>query len=786
MANIEIDGKALEVENGKTIIEVADEHGIPIPRFCYHKKLAVAANCRMCLVEVEKSKKPLPACATTVTEGMKIFTKSPMAVEAQQAVMEFLLINHPLDCPICDQGGECELQDVSLGFGQDFSDYVETKRAVADDDLGSLVATEMTRCIHCTRCVRFGQEVAGIRELGATGRGEHMQIGTYVKHSLQSEISANIIDLCPVGALTSKPFQFRARAWELQQHPSIAPHDAIGSGIELHVRRDEVMRVVPKENEQLNETWISDRDRFSYLSINSPHRLLKPMIKEQGKWQETDWKTALKKASESLQHVIKAHGPESVAAFASPSSTLEELYLLQKLMRSQGVNNLDHRLHQIDFADQNAEPVAPVMPIPYADIEKQKAILLVGTHLNHEQPLANVRVRKAFLNGAKIMAINPIDYNFHYDLAEKMIDAPQHLPNHFAQVVKVFAALSGKKLPKAMKAFFDAIDDISEEASNMAAYLHNHQPAGLILGALAENHVEAATIRTLARLMQDMGVQVITMTEGANAAGAWLSGMIPHRGPMGHVSCHEGLDIQKAIEKSLKGYLLLNLDPYSDIAQPAKAIEALKKAETVVMITSFVNDELLSISDILLPASVFAETSGTYVNIEGTWQSFKGVVSPKGDARPAWKILRVLGNFCHVDGFEYTSSEDVLQELKNINTEAIATKAYHPENLSTHDNKGLTTIAEWPIYRVDNLCRYAEALQKSAPGKESTLVKIHPETAKTHKIDINNEKIRIKQGKTEAIMPFICDERIAKDAIYIPCAMAETMEFELASPVQVS
>lgn len=787
MANIEIDGRAFSVENGKTIIEVADENGIPIPRFCYHKKLAVAANCRMCLVEVEKSRKPLPACATTVTEGMKIFTKSPLAVEAQKAVMEFLLINHPLDCPICDQGGECELQDVSMGFGHDNSEYVEEKRAVANDDLGSLVATEMTRCIHCTRCVRFGEEIAGIRELGATNRGEHMQIGTYVQHSLQSEISANIIDLCPVGALTSKPFRFRARAWELQQHASIAPHDALGSGIEFHVRRDEVMRVVPKENEAINETWLSDRDRFSYLSLKSSNRLLHPMIKENGVWQTTDWGTALSVAVEGIQTVSNRHGSEQIAAFASPSSTTEELYLFQKLMRAMGVFNLDHRLHQVDFADQEAMPVAPILSIPYADIEKQQAILLVGSHLNHEQPLANVRVRKAFLQGAKIMAINPVDYDLHYDISEKIIDVPAHLPQALAQVVKVFSALSGKKLPAHMKAFFAAID-VDEEASNMAAYLYNHRPASVIVGAIAQNHPQASLIRALVNLLEKMDVNVFVMTEGANAAGAWLAGMVPHRGAFGHAlaeSTSKPLSIQEALKAKLKAYIGLNITPDLDIANPAQASEAMRQAECVVMLSAFVNDALLEQATVLLPIALFAETSGTYVNAMGDWQTVKGVVSPQGEARPAWKIFRVLGNLLHVDGFDYESSEDVLNELRALRVtggeQSVGDQPVAPTvtwmNSENH-GKTLARIGEWPLYRIDEACRNADALQQSAPGKSSIVVRMHPETAQLN--DVVGDAIVIIEGDKQTTLPFQSDERIARGAVYVPCALLETRELGCA------
>ena len=428
MAKIEIDGKTFEVENGKMIIEVADEAGIHIPRFCYHKKLSVAANCRMCLVEVEKNRKTVPACATPVNDGMKIFTRSPAALQSQKAVMEFLLINHPLDCPICDQGGECELQDVAMGFGQDRSIFEETKRAVADDDLGSLIATEMTRCIQCTRCVRFGEEVAGLPELGCIDRGEKLHISTYVAQSMVSEVSGNIIDLCPVGALTSKPYRFTARSWEMKQAPSIAPHDCLGSHVYLHSRRDRVMRVIPKEQESINETWLSDRDRFSYLGLHHQARAARPKIKRNGVWEYVDWQTALEFASKSMHQIIKQYGPESFAAFASSSSTLEEGYLLQKMLRYLGVNNIDHRLQQTDFRDQDLQGVMPVNSLQYAELEKQQHILIVGCNVDREAPLLGIRIRKANMNGASISALNVMDYSYHFNLQEKLIVSPQDLP----------------------------------------------------------------------------------------------------------------------------------------------------------------------------------------------------------------------------------------------------------------------------------------------------------------------------------------------------------------------
>ncbi|AHE68253.1 NADH-quinone oxidoreductase, chain G [Legionella oakridgensis ATCC 33761 = DSM 21215] len=494
MATIEIDGKTLEAENGKMIIEVADEAGIYIPRFCYHKKLSVAANCRMCLVEVENGRKPVPACATPITNGMKVFTKSEGTIRSQQAVMEFLLINHPLDCPICDQGGECELQDISMGFGHDSSDYEESKRAVADENLGPLIATEMTRCIHCTRCVRFGDEIAGLRELGATGRGEHMEIGTYVKHSMVSEVSGNVIDLCPVGALTSKPYRFTARAWELMQHDSLAPHDCLGSNVFLHVRRNQLMRAVPKENETINETWLSDRDRFSYLGLNSKDRAGNPMIKRDGQWETVDWETALKFTAEGMSRIIKQHGPEQLAVFASPSSTLEEFYLLQKLMRELGVQNLDHRLQQTDFRDQEGQKVMPLGSISYAELESQANILLVGCNIDREVPLAGVRTRKAFRNGAKIYAINPVDYDYRFDLTKKIVVTPQEMLIQLACLVRAMVEhVDG--LPEEVQKLLIGLEP-DERICAMAAALREPK-AVIVTGAIFENHPHASLLRTL-------------------------------------------------------------------------------------------------------------------------------------------------------------------------------------------------------------------------------------------------------------------------------------------------
>lgn len=771
MANIEIDGKTFEVENGKMIIEVADEAGIYIPRFCYHKKLSVAANCRMCLVQVENSRKTVPACATPITDGMKVFTKSQEAVRSQEAVMEFLLINHPLDCPICDQGGECELQDISMGFGEDESTYHETKRSVEDDDLGPLISTEMTRCIHCTRCVRFGDEVAGLRELGATGRGEDMQIGTYIKHSLQSEVSGNIIDLCPVGALTSKPYRFTARAWEMTQHESIAPHDCVGSNVFLHVRRDRLMRAVPKENETVNETWLSDRDRFSYIGLNHEARASQPLIKRNGQWETVDWPTALKFAADGMAKVVNQHGPEQLAAFASPSSTLEELYLLQKLMRGMQANNLDHRLQQVDFRDQDGQAMMPLSSLPYAELENQNAILLLGCHIHKEVPLAGLRVRKAFRNGAEIFALNPVDYDYHFDVAQKIIVSPQDMPMQLATLVQALVAkdsvlpeevqklLIGLKPDKTTKAIAKALKDAK---------------AAIVTGALCENHPDAALIRTLVSLLEELtGARTVRFTNGANSSGAWIAGMVPHRTVAGKTVDHPGLDVQKALEAKLKGYVLMGVEPGFDFANPYRARQSMLAAEFVVMFSAYKNDSIQEYADVILPIAPYAETSGTYVNVDGIWQTFKGALVPHGEARPAWKILRVLGNLLQVKGFDYESSEDVLKEVKMHVDMANEMKytPFYPESLPVPRER-LVRVGEWPLYRGDMIVRHSTALQECATA-ETACIRIHPKTADDLKLE---QTATVSQGDIEITLPLKRDERVAPDVVWVANAMSETVD----------
>lgn len=737
---IEIDGKKIKTQPNTMLIKVADEAGIYIPRFCYHKHLTVAANCRMCLVEVEKSGKPLPACATPVMDGMKVLTRSAKALAAQKAVMEFLLVNHPLDCPICDQGGECELQDLSMGYGSPESYFSQGKRSVKDKNIGPLIATDMTRCIQCTRCVRFGEEIAGLRELGATGRGENMEIGTYVQHAMHSEVSGNIIDLCPVGALTSKPFRFRARAWELDQTPSIAPHDCVGSNINVHTRYGKVMRVVARENAAINETWISDRDRYSYEGLYHADRLAKPMVRIHDKLQETTWEHAFEIVQQELQQVLTTDGPEQLAALASPNSTVEEFYLLQKIMRQLGSNHIDHRLRQIDFSDQAAMPLFPGLKHSIAELENFERILLIGSNIQKEQPSAALRIRKATLKGAEVIAVNMLDYRFHFKLAEKIIVAPQ--------------------------AF-------TQSLATMADTLKEGKKTCILLGALALNHPEAATIRMLAtRIAERTGGQLGVLTEGCNAAGAWVTGAIPHRTVAGEPVKQPGLNAQAMFNQPRKAYLLLNVESDLDCANPVAASRALTQAKFVVALSCFNNPALKQYAHVILPIAPFTETAGTFVNATGEWLNFRGMAAAFGESRPAWKVLRVLGNFLHLDHFAYESAEEILTEVKSlINLERspeYPLAASSPAPTLAYEQEKLYRIGEIPIYAVDSLVRRASALQATQPIIEGELaaVRIHPQTAEKYQFK-ETEMIFVKQQNNKIRLALVFDKRVPPDAVCI-------------------
>ena len=758
---IEIDGQKLTAKPNQTVIQVADEAGIYIPRFCYHKHLSIAANCRMCLVEVEKSPKALPACATPVMPGMKVFTKSPKTIEAQRAVMEFLLINHPLDCPICDQGGECELQDLSMGYGASQSSYDECKRSIADQNLGSLIATDMTRCIFCTRCVRFGDEIAGLREMGVTFRGEHSEVGTYVQEAVKSEVSGNIIDLCPVGALTSKPYRFTARAWELQQAPSISPHDGLGANVNVHTRYGKVMRVISKDNQAINETWISDRDRFSYTGLYHADRLDEPLVKVHGKWEVVEWQKALEIATRGLQDVVAEHGADKLGALASPNSTLEEFYLLQKIMRGLGSPHIDYRLREIDTRDQAEFAAFPGLSISIDAIEKSDSILLIGSNLQKEYPLLALRARKAIKNGAVISAINPVDYAFNFTVSAKKIVSPSAIAHTLVQLIKALESSSS-----------DA------DIQAIANQLKDKKQITIFVGAFAMHHPDASTIRKLSRKMAELtGASINFLTDGANAAGAWLAGCIPHRCVGGEAINHAGLSAYEMLAKPRKGYVLLNVEPDLDTANSAHAIEAMKHAKFVVALSSYRNSVLDEHADVILPVAAFTETSGTYVNLCGEWQGFQGVANAYGSARPAWKVLRVLGNFLHLEEFDYDDSQSIHREIKKhqhkINELTMPAVTIDFSTASEHHN--LFRIGEVPIYAVDALTRRATPLQMAQAAIEGDVngVRIHPETAKKLNLQAG-QSVRIKQASMVATLPWVADERIAKEAVWIAGGIAAT------------
>lgn len=778
MANIEINGKAIQVADGAMVIEVADAAGITIPRFCYHKKLSVAANCRMCLVEIEKVSKPVPACATPVTDGMKIFTKSSMALEAQKSVMEFLLINHPLDCPICDQGGECELQDIAIGYGQDVSRYTERKRVVTDKDLGPLISTEMTRCIHCTRCVRFGQEIAGIMELGATGRGENMRIGTYVERAVASELSGNVIDLCPVGALTSKPYRYTGRPWENTQAKSISAHDCLGSNIEIETRRNKVMRVLPDENEEINELWLSDRDRFSYLGLKHENRLQAPMIKQGNVWKEVDWQTALNYAYEGLNIVVQKDGAENIGALVSPSATVEEMYLAQKLMRGIGSDNIDHRLRQSDFSDQDIAPQFPAMGQSLKDLENADAVLLVGSWISKDQPIAAHRIRKASRKGAKIMAVNAVDFDFNLELEERVITSPAQMLTSLAEITKALLTLSGKSSAKGLDALLRNVET-RDVCLDIAKHLYSADKASVILGTQAMLQPQFADLRALTNMIAELSDATMTiLSDGANAAGAWLSGAIPHRTCGGE--SRQGKTVKEMLSAGINAFVLLGVEPDYDSANPAVALNAVENADFVISMTPYVTDEMKAYADVLLPVSPFSETSGTYVNAQGTWQSFAGAVTPLAETRPAWKVLRVLGNIFKLEGFDYITSEDVRDEAKQQAGSIVATNKMTwrcPKKLAKQTDV-ISRIGILPIYAVDNVVRRSRALQQTDDVIPACII-MNAKLAKQNKVQ-DDDNIVVTQNNIKLQLRVHVEESIPDNCVVIPQGVAGVEIFDAA------
>jgi len=762
---IEVDGQTLEAKPGQMLIEVTDAAGISVPRFCYHDKLSIAANCRMCLVDVEKAPKPLPACATPCTDGMKVHTQSPRALAAQKGTMEFLLINHPLDCPICDQGGECELQDVAMGYGGDVSRFSEGKRVVTDPDLGSLVATDMTRCIHCTRCVRFGAEIAGIREMGATGRGEHMKIGTYVKSTVDSELSGNIIDICPVGALTSKPARYQARAWELTQSAGIAAHDSVGSNIFFHVRRNQIIRVVPRTNEAVNECWISDRDRFSYQGIYADDRLAEPMLKSDGKWKTVSWDEALEAAAASL----KACG-SSIGTLVSPNSTLEEMYLAQKLTRALGSANVDHRLQQSDCRNAEADPILPWLGQSIAQLENNQATLLFGSNIRKDQPLLGLRLRKAVMAGNQVMAINPVDYDFNFEQSQSIISKPSAMLGDLAAVARAAAVCVD-----GLQAIVDAAV-VTATHQQIADNLKNAQSATVLLGNLAQSHPDFSLIRAIAdALCTQTGAVLGLISPAANSAGGWASGSVPHRLPGGENASQAGLCAQQMLTQQQAGYLLVNVEPECDLLDINLATEKLSKAKTIAL-TSFKSALLMETADILLPVGTFAETSGSYLNTQAELQSFGGCITPLGDARPAWKVLRVLGNMTDCEGFDYQSSQDVVDELLQageINADNSLRCASHGEAELT--DSALERVGDSAIYSSDSLVRRSAALQHTTDAW-GDCIRISESTATDNAVNHGDAVAIASAGSdAEAMMStVVIDNRVPAGAVWLPAAVSGT------------
>ncbi len=722
LVNIEVDGKILQARKGQMLIEVTDQADVYVPRFCYHQKLSIAANCRMCLVEVERTPKPLPACATPVAQGMKVLTRSPLAIAAQKATMEFLLINHPLDCPICDQGGECELQDQAMGYGRGISRYTERKRVVKDENLGPLVSTDMTRCIHCTRCVRFGEEIAGIQELGTTGRGENNRIGTYVARSVDHELSGNIIDLCPVGALNSKPFRFRARGWEMTQTAMVSPHDAVGSNLYGHVRRGELMRVVPRLCEDINETWISDRDRFSYPAVYSDDRLQTPMIKRDDQWQPCDWETALAATVNGIRQAVgRAENavPERLGILAADNSTLEELHLLQRLAAGLGTANIDHRLRRRDFADQDNDPLFPGMEIELSEIDKLPGMLLVGADIRREAPIFAHRVRKAALQGAAISCINPQRYEYFFDTAAYLATGDDGLLKHLVAVVDALVTAGELSASQQVGGLLKGAR-VQDSHQQLAQSLLARKGQLIVLGCIALEHHAFSELRLLAaEIARLVDGKLAYLPRAANSAGAALAGVLPHRGPAGASRSNPGMHVAEMIERPRNAYLLFNLEPEHDMASGDAALAAFEQAEFVALASPFDNEQARKYADVLLPIGTFAETAGTFVNLSGRWQSFVGAAEPVGEARPGWKVLRVLGNLFDLDSFDYTTPAQVLDEVHDLIGAAELDTRYNGDFvgqgavLAERDQ-----VASPPgMYQADALVRRSAPLQLTKEGQ---------------------------------------------------------------------
>lgn len=706
---VEIDGQSLVVPKGSMIIQAADKAGIPIPRFCYHEKLPIAANCRMCLVDVEKSPKPAPACATPVMDGMKVATRSEKALKFQRSVMEFLLINHPLDCPICDQGGECELQDVSLGYGRSVSRFNERKRVVPDEDIGPLVATEMTRCIQCTRCVRFTADVAGTYELGGMYRGENLQIGTYDGKPLTTELSGNVVDVCPVGALTNKVFQFRARPWELTARESLGYHDAMGSNLFLHVRRGEVLRAVPRDNELVNECWLSDRDRYSHQGLYSADRAVKPLRKVNGEWQEVSWAEGLAAAKE----ILSANKGDDLGVLVHPSASNEEGALLARLASGLGTGNIDHRINNRDFSDA---AIAETFGLSLAEIEAAENIVVFGSNIRHELPLLHARLRKAqTTRNAKIHAINPVDFDFAFKLAGKQIVAPS----------KFVEALGNAELRQAVTG-----------------------NAVLIVGGIAENHPQAAAIRAAARdFAAATGAKLCRIPQGANAVGLSRAGVLP-----------AGKDLAAMLAQPRKAYAIYGIEPGLDFADAPAARKALAGAQ-VVAFSQFACASTRDVADVILPIGALPEIDATLTNLDGREQSARAGGKLPGEAREGWRVLRALGGELALAGFDFTDLAGLRASLAPVTVNVSASAA------APVTGEGLEVASTAAIYRTDAVVRRAQALQSHPLNNAPRIVLNADDAARLQLVEGQMAKVGTDAGK--ATLPVVVDARVAAGSVWI-------------------
>lgn len=773
MIEVDIDGKTVSVPEGSLVMDAARAAGTFIPHFCYHRKLSIAANCRMCLVEVEKAPKALPACATPVSAGMKVHTHSDKAVQAQQAVMEFLLINHPLDCPICDQGGECQLQDLAVGYGKSTSRYQEEKRVVFHKNVGPLISMEeMTRCIHCTRCVRFGQEIAGVMELGMLGRGEHAEITTFIGQSVDSELSGNMIDLCPVGALTSKPFRYSARTWELTRHKSIAPHDSLGSHLIVQTKQGRVKRVLPRENEAINECWLSDKDRFSYEGLNSAERLQAPMIKQGGAWREVDWATALEYVANGLRAVQQEHGADAIAALASPHSTLEELYLLQKLVRGLGSENIDFRLRQTDFS---AAPGGALwLGRSIASLNNLQRVLLIGSTLRKEQPLIAARLRAATKRGCQVHVLHAANDDLLMPVAGKLIDVPSNWVRQLAMLAAAVAKQKAIPAPIAGVSVSDAAQRMAQSLlDEMAAESAEVSRKAILLGNLATAHPQFSQLHALAQwLAEHTGAQLGFLGEAANSVGGYLAQAYPSK--------KKATTMTAPFAQARRAYLLLHTEPDYDSAQPKMARAALDAADTVVALSPFKSAAALAYADVLLPIAPFTETAGTFVNCEGMAQSFQGVARPYGETRPAWKVLRVLGNLLKLSGFDYDNAEAVRDEL--LGTVLKNDMAAHLSNQSTlavdtivltpaQSADTLELLSEVPIYHADPLVRRATALQRTTDAKRAAYARLSGDVFKRLNLK-EGEGVRVSCGQDHVVLAASLDKALPHNIVRIAVAHA--------------